>query len=283
MATSSIIATWNGEERDLDQVFISPNDRGFVFGDGVYEVLRVYNGKAYILEDHLARLSLSLKAARIAMQDDLGPLILRNIEQNGITEGMVYLQVTRGAAPRLHSFFNLDIKPNILIYSKHFAEHPFAKDAERGIKAITLEDLRSGLCHIKSLNLMANCMAQTAAHEKGASEAILFRNNNVLSEGSSSNVFIAKDSIVRTPPLSGHLLAGTRRKLVIEKFRLSGIDVHESVLTRADVTRADEIFITSTIREATAVIELDGQKVGSGAVGPMARKARELILMGTKL
>lgn len=273
-----IIGLWNNQESYLDNIAVSPDDRGFVFGDGVYEVLRVYNGQPFLLEEHLGRLEKSLNAARLPALENMKQAIISVIEKNLVKEGMVYLQVTRGSAPRVHSFHDLDLKPNVLIYAKHFAKCPSSYDAEHGIKAITLEDLRWQCCHIKSLNLMANCMAQTEAFERGAKEAILFRDNKILSEGSSSNVFIVKNSVVYTPPLSNHILPGTRRKFIIEKLKDDGILVEERVLLRSDVERAMEIFITSTIREAAPVVELDGRPVGAGQVGPMAKKARDLIL-----
>lgn len=277
MTHDRIIAHFNGQSCDLNEVKVSPLDRGFVFGDGVYEVLRVYNGKAFLLEEHMARLERSLSTARLPPLYNARSLIIKNIADNKIEEGMVYLQLTRGAAPRLHSFKELDIKPTVLIYSKHFIDDPAETSAKHGIRAITLPDLRWGCCNIKSLNLLANCMAQTTAQERGAEEALLLRDGSTLSEGSTSNVFVVKDGVVKTPPLSGHILAGTRRNFVLQAMKKDGIAVEECVLYQNDLQNADEIFITSTIKEAVGVVELDGKKVGRGLVGFFSRRARTLI------
>lgn len=278
MNEAQIIAHFNGERCKLGEVKISALDRGFVFGDGVYEVLRVYKGKPFLLDEHMARLARSLDTARLLPLVNARSLILQNIADNAVSEGMVYMQVTRGAAPRLHSFKDLAIKPTVLIYSKHFLAHPAEKGALQGIRAITLPDLRWGCCNIKSLNLLANCMAQTTAQEQGAEEAILLRDESTLTEGTASNVFIVKDNVVKTPPLSGHILAGTRRMFLLKALKKDGIAVSECALRRADLENADEIFITSTIKEATSVVELNGKKVGSGEVGPLSKRARALIL-----
>jgi D-alanine transaminase len=279
MENRKIIAMWNGHIMPLEQVSVSPLDRGYVFGDGVYEVLRIYNGCPFLLDAHMSRLEQSLEKMSLPPLSGLYADILSVIGHNEIEEGMVYLQVTRGTAPRVHSYSNLALKPNVLIYGKHFPEHPSAQDAKSGIKAISLPDLRWGRCDIKSLNLLGNCMAITLANERGALEALQFR-DGFLTEGTSSNVFVVKNEAFLTPPLSNHILPGTRRNYLVEKLRLRNSMVREAPISQQDVNSADEIFITSSIREATAVISLDAKQVGSGRVGPMAKLARDLIMKG---
>lgn len=269
------IAFFNGQTLLLDDVKVSVNDRAYVFGDGVYEVLRVYQSHPMILSAHMQRLKNSLKA--IGIKDmDLSEQILANIKINNINEGMVYVQVSRGTAPRVHSFYKLELSPNVLIYSKAFAFHPSEKDAQNGIFAITHDDLRSSHCNIKSINLLANCLMQSKANEQGAAEAILVRAGFVC-EGTSSNVFLVKDGQISTPPLSGSVLPGTRRAFLIEAFKKEHA-VIERPIHQDELFLADEVFITSTIKEAVGVIQIDEKPIGTSQVGPITKLARKLIL-----
>ena len=218
----SIIAYFNGQEILLDELKVSANDRAYIFGDAIYEVLRVYRGQPMIINAHMNRLKNSLKAIGMA-ELDLTEQILRNISLNKIIEGMVYVQVSRGSAPRVHSFYKLDLSPNILIYAKAFTEHPSENDAKNGISAITHEDIRSSICHIKTINLLPNCLLQTKAHEQGASEAILHR-GEIITEGTSCNVFMVKNNSIFTPPLSHAVLPGTRRQFLIDNFKIPVIE-----------------------------------------------------------
>lgn len=273
----SPFAFYNGQTLPLDQVKVSINDRAYVFGDGVYEVLRVYQGRPMILSAHMSRLKNSLKAIGI-QEMDLSEQILDNIKINNIHEGMVYVQVSRGTAPRVHSFYNLELSPNVLIYSKTFTSHPSERDAQNGISAITHEDLRSSHCNIKSINLLANCLIQSKANEQGALEAILIRVGFVC-EGTSSNVFLVKDGQIFTPPLSGAVLPGTRRAFLIEALKKDH-EVNERPIKQEELYSADEVFITSTIKEAVGVIKIDGKSIGQAQVGPITKLARTLILQG---
>lgn len=274
--SQKIIAFFNGQTMPLDELKVSVNDRAYVFGDAVYEVLRVYNGQPMIIDAHLKRLKNSLLAIGIKKEVELREQILSNIALNKVIEGMVYLQVSRGTAPRVHSFYHLDLSPNVLLYSKSFAEHPCEKDAENGITAIVHEDLRSSHCNIKSINLLANCLIQTRANEQGANEAILVR-GDIVTEGTSCNIFMVKDGLISTPPLSGWVLPGTRRGFLIDRLKMLK-PVEERPIKMAELFSADELFISSTIKEAIAIIRLDQKNVGLGQVGPIAKLARNLIL-----
>jgi D-alanine transaminase len=273
---SGIIACYNQNLIPLDELKVSITDRAFFFGDAVYEVLRVYRGKPFLLENHHSRLSNSLRAMDINGVTDLREDIVTNIALNQVDEGMVYLQISRGEAPRNHSFHNLSLKPNILIYTKPFIEHPSATEGALGIAAITHEDLRWGRCDIKSTNLLANCLIQTYAQQRGSAEAILIR-QGLVTEGTSSNIFMVKNGQVCTPPLSPNILPGTRREFVIRQFLQQGQQVFERPISKDELYTADEIFITSSIKEAVAVIKLDYQPVGNGQVSSQAKLARTLI------
>lgn len=271
-----IIASFNQQDRLLDEVLVPVGDRAFMFGDAVYEVLRVYDGQAFLLSEHMARLSSSLRSMRINFEQDLSDEIIRNIAINQVLEGMVYLQISRGEAPRSHSFHKLVPKPNTLIYTKSFPDHPSKLEQTIGIKAITHEDLRWSRCDIKTTNLLANCLIQTHAHDCGAAEALLIR-NGMLTEGTSCNVFLVKDQTYLTPPLSNHVLAGTRRKLLLDRLKATGRKVVERPVDKSELFLADEIFITSTVKEIVPVIELDDKPVGRGYVGNHAKFAQGLI------
>jgi D-alanine transaminase len=276
MNESSIIASYNGKSLPLTEVFAPVLDRAFMFSDAVYEVLRVYKGKPFLLSAHTTRLQASLRSMRIAANQDFGDAILNNIAENQVKEGMVYLQISRGVAPRNHSFFAMELKPSILIYTKPFLEHPAAKEQQTGIKGITHEDYRWGRCDIKTTNLLANCLIQTHANEMGAQEAILIR-NGVVSEGTSSNVFIVKNGIFITPPKSTFILAGTRRQFLIDGLLAAGHSVIERQVEKTELFNADEIFISSTVKEVTSVVQLDQKPVGKGIVGPFAKLAQALL------
>lgn len=277
-----IIAYYNGNISTLDDVKVSPCDRAHMFGDAVYECMRVYNGQVFIMHEHMARLSASLRALSINLNIDITEEISKNIACNGVIEGMVYVQISRGSAPRNHSFYNCALTPNILLYAKHFAEHPTKADQQNGIKAITHDDLRWARCDIKTTNLLANCLIQTHANQNGAVEALLFR-NGMLTEATASNVFLLKNETYLTPPLSNFILPGTRRKFLLERLKATGRNVIERPIEKAEIMSADEIFITSTIKEVVPVIEVDNQPIGKGIVGNHAQFALGLLKEATQV
>lgn len=272
-----IYASFNREISLLCDLKIPVEDRGLQFGDGIYEVLRVYKGEPFLFDEHMARLKRSLNEVSINGVDDIRRDILSNIALNDIIEGMVYIQISRGTAPRIHSFHNLPVKPNVLIYATPFLEHPAAKEMQTGIAAITHEDKRWGRCDIKSLNLLANCMAQSYAHKSGAFEAILVR-EGMVTEGSSSNIFIVKDKKIATAPLTANILPGTRRAFLIEAFKKEGKPIEERAIKKAELYEADEIFLTSSIKEALSIVTIDQKPVKDGKPGPVALLARKLMM-----
>jgi D-alanine transaminase len=272
-----VFASYNQEIISLDELKIPVFDRSFFFGDAVYEVIRVYQKKPFLIASHLNRLANSLKEMSIENVPDLRNDIYQNISLNDISEGMVYIQISRGSLPRSHSFHNLSLKPNVLIYSTPFFSHPAEKEASTGTYAITHEDIRWHRCDIKSVNLLANCLVQTKAQQAGAKEAILIRNNQV-TEGSSSNVFIVKNGVIKTPALSSFILPGTRRQFLVNFFKTHEYIVLETTIKKSELYEADEVFITSSIKEAIAIVAIDGHNIGHGQVGPIALLARQAIL-----
>ena len=273
----NIIANWNGQKLGLNEVLIPVEDRAFFFGDAVYEVISIYQAKPFLFDEHLARFDRSLGAIKLSCHFDFRASILQNISDNRIDHGMVYLQVSRGTAPRAHSFHNLATKPNVLIYAKSSQGLTSEEDFKAGISAITHDDLRWGRCDIKSTNLLANCLAQSLATEKGAKEAIFIHRDLGVTEGSSCNIFLVKGSSIFTPPLSNAILAGTVRAHLIKLLKQNNYEVFERPVAKAELFLADELFITSTTREALGVVRIVQEKVGSGQVGPITKACRQLI------
>lgn len=255
-----------------DALTFPMEERGLQFGDGVYEVIRVYNGKAYLPHEHIARLYRSLRAIRITISETseqletmLDQLIVRN---NVRKDSFIYLQITRGQAERNHIFPEKTV-PNIYAYIKH-RKRPIDL-IKNGVKAITLADERWDNCYIKSLNLLPNVLARQLATEQNAYEAILHR-NNIVTEGTSSNIFLVKDGSIYTHPESKRILSGCVRSAVLRFANNLNIPVHEKPFTLADIKTADEMFLTSSISEVIPIIQVNNQKVASGKPGEIATK-----------
>jgi D-alanine transaminase len=259
----------NGEFLPLDQAKVSVLDRGFLFGDGVYEVIPVYGGRMLRWEEHWRRLQNSLDGIRLAspLQRDALEAILNRLIIAGGHDQYIYLQVTRGAPPKRDHAFPADCPPTVFAMCSPIA--PFPKND--GVRAVTVEDIRWKWCHIKAITLLGNILMRQQAVDMGCAEAILVRNGRI-TEGAASNVFaVLKGSLV-TPPQGPELLPGITRNMVLELARDNGILYREAPLTLADMERAEEIWLTSSTREILPVIELDGRAVGSGCPGPVWRQ-----------
>lgn len=263
------ISYLNGEFLPLSQAKVSVLDRGFVFGDGVYEVIPVYAGRPFRLAHHLQRLQYSLNAIRIdnpRSDSDWAQIIQRVVEENGAGEQSVYLQVTRGVARRDHSFPE-NTPATVLVMSSE-ASSPDYAELERGIDAITLEDIRWQYCHIKAISLLPNVLFRQAAIDAGAEEAILIR-EGMATEGAASNLFIARDGVIVTPPKGSKLLPGITRDLLVELAKAHELPLEERPIPESELRQADEIWISSSTREVVPVVSLDGHTVGSGQAGPL--------------
>lgn len=271
------IGLYNGKEVALDNLMVPYNDRAFMFGDAVYEVLRVYRQKPFLYEQHLRRLSRSLDALSMPSVPDIKIQIDTCIAVNHIEEGMVYVQISRGNIDRSHSFHGLRLKPNVLVYAKPFLAHPAEKERACGMTVITYQDMRWGRCDIKTVNLLPNCLAQSFAHKSGVDDAILIR-DGLVTEACSANVFVVKNNLVKTAPLHANILPGIRRQLVIEHLRSVDIEVQEVSVEQEELYLADEVFITSTIKEAVGVVKIDNKPIGLGVVGPITKLARQAII-----
>jgi D-alanine transaminase len=271
------IAYLDGQYLPLAEARVPVLDRGYLFADGVYEVMPVYAGHIFALDAHLDRLDFSLNAiqlpnplARNAWREMLNTLVSRN----GGGEQMLYLQVSRGVQPKRS--FGLPDKPAPCVLAFCQPLPPVTDTIKtKGVSVITREDTRWLNCHIKSIALLGAVLLSHEAVQAGCNEVILLRDGK-LTEGGSSNVFLVKNGVVVTPPKSRMILAGITRDLVIESLHTSGIRIEERAIPESELRQADEIWITSSTREIYPVTLLDGTAVGDGTPGRLWAKAFEL-------
>jgi len=258
----------NGEYLPASAARVSVMDRGFLFGDGVYEVIPVFGGRLLRIDEHLRRLQNSLD--RVSMSNPksvdewtatLENLLLRN---PGEDRG-VYLQITRGAAEYRDLTPSPDLRPTVFIMVMHLKPVD-PQQLEAGIDAITVDDFRWHACDIKSISLIANVMMRIQADNAGVVDAIMVRNGRA-TEGTASNVFVVKNGVLATPPKSRHLLPGITRDLVIELAENNNIDCEVREIDAHELDTADEIWLTSSTREIAPVVRLNGNLVGDGRAG----------------
>lgn len=260
----------NGQWLPLGQATVPVLDRGFIFGDGVYEVIPAYGRRPFRLGDHLARLRRSLAA--IALADPLAPaawgaLIERLLAENDPDDQALYIQVTRGVAPRNHAF-PVGTPPTLFAYSSPFSP-PGAQARAEGLAAVTLPDSRWTRAHIKSISLLGSVLARQAAADADAHEAILIR-DGWLTEGSSSNVWVVRHGRLLCPPMDQFKLEGVRVGLLEALASAARVPLERRPVAEWELRCADEILLTSALREVIAVTRLDGRPVGSGRPGPVA-------------
>ena len=273
MKLSEQIVYLNGEFKLIEDACVSVLDRGFLFGDGVYEVIPVFGGKLLRLESHLQRLQNSLDGIRLVnpMNNQQWQAMLNQlIEKNTGEDQSIYLQVTRGVAAKRDHNFPEEVQPTVFAMSNPLLPMARAK-AEQGIEAVTLDDIRWRACNIKTTALLANTLLRQQATDKGAGEAILIRDGNA-TEGSASNVFVVLDGVIVTAPTSPLLLPGITRDLVLELAHTHDMPCLQRDISEAELHAANEIWITSSTREILPVLTLDGNPVGSGEAGPVWHK-----------
>jgi D-alanine transaminase len=269
-------AILNGEIIERSEAKVDVEDRGYQFGDGVYEVIRVYNGKMFTLKEHLHRFTKSSDSIGISLPytlELLTELLEELIEKNNLQVGTVYMQITRGVAPRNHAFPTDDVTPTLVVYTKEVARP--VDSFKRGVKTILTEDLRWLRCDIKSLNLLGNLLAKQKAAEGGCFEAIQHRSEDV-TEGSSSNVFIVKNGVVITHQSDNLILKGITKDVILQLCSDNNFTVEERTFTLEELADADEVFLSSTISEVMPIVEIDGKKVKDGAPGPSTKKLQGL-------
>lgn len=263
------IAYLNGSFLPLEDARVSVMDRGFLFGDGVYEVIPVYGGRLFRLAHHLQRLQNSLDGVRIG--NPLTPqqwreLLEELVRRNTGLDQAVYLQVTRGVAPKRDHAFPQAVSPTVFAMSNPLPA-PRDSAAEQGVEAVTLPDIRWQHCDIKAITLLANVMLRQQAVEADTAEAILLRDGYAV-EGAASNIFIMHNGVLVTPPKGPALLPGITRDLLIELAAASGLPYREAAISETQLRTADEIWLTSSTREISPVVRLDAAIVGTGSPGP---------------
>ena len=266
----------NGVFLPVTEARVSVLDRGFLFGDGIYEVIPIYGGRPFRLEHHLARLDQSLEGIRIANPLDHGQwrdVLLDLIARNGGGDQSLYLQLTRGVAPKRDHAFPREPRPTVFAMSSPLSEPDAA--ARDGVAAVTVEDIRWKHCNSKASRLLPNVLMRQDAIDAGAAEASLLREGNA-TEGAASNLFIVRHGEVRTPPKSNLLLPGITRDLVVELCRANAIPCRETDIAAAELRDADELWISSSTKEVAAVIRLDGVPVGNGRPGPLWQRISRL-------
>jgi D-alanine transaminase len=275
----SRIAYVNGRYVPQPQARVNVEDRGYQFADGVYEVVFINEGRMIDEDLHLTRLERSLRELRIPMpmRRTALALVLREVaRRNKVRSGLIYIQVTRGVAPREHVFPAAGTKPSIVLTARGTKAFPASLDAWT-VSAITHPDQRWARCDIKSTGLLANVLAKQAAREAGAAEAILYAASGEVTEGGSTNVWIVdREGVLRTRPLDSAILPGCTRAALIGLMRAAGVPFTESAFTITDLRQAREVFLTSATSYVKPVTAIDGAAVADGKPGPVSRQLFDL-------
>jgi len=270
----------NGSYVEHTDAKVSVGDRAFVFGDGIYEVVRVVNGQFFMEDEHMVRMDEGLAGLKIHLEKDkkdkipdIGrKLISMNNLENG--QAKVYIQITRGSAwPRTHTFPDPPVEPTIYLSAEPFTPH---KDLhEKGVDAITLSDVRWSRCNLKTVNLLPNTMAKQEARDQGVNSAVMIR-DGVITESPNANIFGAKDGILRTYPATNYILNGITRQAVLTIAEEEDIDVNLQPIGEHELFDMDELFFTGTTTDVQPVVEVNGRAIGTGKPGPVCRKIQEI-------
>jgi D-alanine transaminase len=268
----------NGEYLPEEDGKISIFDRGFLFADGVYEVTAVVNSRLIDYAPHLERLARSLRELKMewpCTENELRAMHEELIARNGITEGWVYMQITRGAADRDFKFPK-GVKPSLVGFTqvKGLLENP---DAVTGVKVCTVPDIRWARRDIKSVSLLAPVLGKQMAYEQGCFEGWMME-GGVITEGTSSNAYIVKDGVIITRELSNSILAGVTRRVLFALAAEKGVKIEERAFTPEEAYAADEAFLTSASNFVLPIVEIDGKRIGGGQPGPVGRRLREMFL-----
>ena len=279
------IAYLNGSYMPLEEARISPMDRGFLFGDGIYEVVPSYGGKMVGFGPHISRMNDGLSAIEINhkwSEDQWRELCSTLLEKNGNGNLGIYLHVTRGADNKRNHAYPDGIAPTVFGYAFEIPEPPVAdRNLVKPYTCSTGQDLRWDRCNIKSISLLGNVLHFQQGHQKGDGEILLYNENNQLTECGACNAYIVKNGVVSTPPLDNQILPGITRQLVLKVLREDGsIPLEERVISMDEVWDADEVWISSSSKEIAPVIKLDGKPVGDGKVGPVWEAAAKLYQAG---
>jgi D-alanine transaminase len=272
-----VLACLNGETMPVEQARIPVSDRGFLFGDAVYEVFRMYRGRCWLEPEHLARLKRSLKELDFPPHD-LGRLVermRRTIVASRIQEGTVYIQITRGVAPRTHAFPDPPVPPTELIVVRPYDDALTAGLRETGVSVISQPDWRWERCDIKTTNLLANVLANEAAHRAGCQEAVLVDSSGLVTEATHSSLFWVRQGRLEGTPEGHEILPGMTRQRTLRLVESLGISFVDTRVTLAELAAADEVILTGTTIEVLPVVRIDEMTVGSGRPGTVAHRLQE--------
>jgi D-alanine transaminase len=271
------LACLNGELMPVDQARIPIWDRGFLFGDAVYEVFRLYQGCCWLEDEHMARLQRSLAAIELTSVDleGLTARLHRTISASGIQEGTAYLHVTRGVAPRAHAFPSAPVPPTELIVIREYDDAPAVTLRAQGVSAISHPDLRWKLCDLKTTNLLPNVLANEAAHRAGCFEAILIDDQGRVTEGTHTSVLWVRHGRLEGTPEGHGILPGTTRQLILRLCEEAGIAFAATHVTLPELKRCDEVVLVGTTCEVLSIVRIDGQILSDGVPGPLARRLQE--------
>jgi D-alanine transaminase len=268
----------NGEFKPIAEAKVSVLDRGFIFGDGVYEVIPVYSRKAFRLPEHLKRLQHSLDGIKLPNPHDESEwtrIVEELVARNEGEDQYLYLHITRGAARRDHAFPNPPVPPTVFAMTSPLPAPPAAL-LESGIACITAEDNRWLRCDIKAIALLPNVLLRQMAVDAGCAETILIRDNTFLTEGAASNIFVVKSGALLAPPKDNLMLPGITYDVILEIAAQNGIPCEVRRVMKEELFAADELLLTSSTKEVLAITHLDGQLVGNGKPGPMFARLHSL-------
>ena len=275
----------NGEYLPLEEARISPMDRGFLFGDGIYEVVPSYGGRMVGFGPHIERMQNGLDAVEIKLdwsEDQWREVCTNLLEKNGNGDLGIYLHVTRGADTKRNHAYPQGITPTVFGYAFEIPPPPIPeRDKIHPYTCATGHDMRWHRCNIKSISLLGNVMHFNQGHSQGDGEIILYNDDNELTECGACNAYVVKNGVVATPPLDNQILPGITRQILLDVLRSDGtIPVEERVVTMDEVWDADEVWISSSSKEVVPVVKLDGKPVGDGQPGPVWEKAAKLYSAG---
>ncbi|PLX74387.1 MAG: D-amino acid aminotransferase [Azoarcus sp.] len=263
----------NGRYQPLDEARVSPMDRGFLFGDGAYEVIPVYSRHPFRLEEHVARLESTLASIRLPnphRPDEWAAIIREVIDRNVWEDQSVYLQVSRGADDKRNHAFPKVVRPTVFLMSEQLIAPPDYQ-REEGVACVSAADFRWLRCDLKTVALLANCLLRQHAIDQGCVETVLFR-DGFLTEGSSSNIFMVKDGVLLTPPKSHLMLPGITYDVVLELAVSHGLKHEVREILEDEVRHADELWMTSSTKEVLPITRLDDKAVGNGRPGPLGQQ-----------
>lgn len=270
----------NNEFLPMEEAKISPMDRGFLFGDGIYEVIPSYDGKLVGFGPHIERMQEGMAAIGIEFDfsvEQWREVCTTLIEKNGSGNLGIYLHVSRGTDSKRYHAFPEGIAPTVFAFAFEIPEAPVADKAKaKALKVSTTQDLRWDRCQIKSTSLLGNVLHYQHGYQQGANETLLYNANHELTEASSSNAYIVKNGAVITPPLDNQILPGITRLMLLDILRNNQIPVEERIVTMDEVLDADEVWVSSSTKEVAPVVEIDGKPVGDGNIGDLWLTAQSL-------